>query len=99
MRPFLLMTLHFSQIGFTDDLTFTVITSFHMIDMYCYKPATNGVFTSICRKSIYEYNTQYRVLQALFNEFWLFFKKEIFRMRNGVFSVDFRFFLFYNVDK
>ena len=26
--PFLLMTLHFSQIGFTDDLTFTVIPSF-----------------------------------------------------------------------
>ena len=24
MRPFLLMILHFSQIGFTDDLTFTL---------------------------------------------------------------------------
>ncbi len=28
IRPFLLMTLHFSQIGFTEDLTFTVIPSF-----------------------------------------------------------------------
>ena len=27
--PFLLMILHFSQIGFTDDLTFTVKSSFH----------------------------------------------------------------------
>lgn len=27
--PFLLMTLHFSQIGFTDDLTFMVNPPFH----------------------------------------------------------------------
>ena len=31
MRPFLLMTLHFSQIGFTEDLTFTAITSFQKV--------------------------------------------------------------------
>ena len=30
-RPFLLMTLHFSQIGFTEDLTFTAITSFQKV--------------------------------------------------------------------
>ena len=29
--PFLLMILHFSQIGFTDDLTFIVKSSFHRI--------------------------------------------------------------------
>ena len=29
--PFLLMILHFSQIGLTDDLTFTVKSSFHRI--------------------------------------------------------------------
>lgn len=29
MFPFLLMTLHFSQIGFTDDLTFMVNPPFH----------------------------------------------------------------------
>jgi hypothetical protein len=28
IEPFLLITLHFSQIGFTDDLTFTVIRPF-----------------------------------------------------------------------
>ncbi len=28
MRPFLLMILHFSQIGFTDDLTFTLSPPF-----------------------------------------------------------------------
>jgi hypothetical protein len=28
MLPFLLMTLHFSQIGLTDDLTFTAKASF-----------------------------------------------------------------------
>ena len=34
IRPFLLIILHFSQIGFTDALTFTVIASFHKKSAY-----------------------------------------------------------------
>ena len=30
------MTLHFSQIGFTEDLTFTAITSFHKVHLLVY---------------------------------------------------------------
>jgi len=38
MEPFLLITLHFSQIGFTDDLTF-ITTSISLPDMGPVSPA------------------------------------------------------------
>ena len=46
--PFLLMTLHFSQIGFTDDLTFTVISPFlrslfpSVLPVYTPKPGSRS---------------------------------------------------------
>ena len=36
--PFLLITLHFSQIGFTDALTFTVISPFKKVRIKLYHP-------------------------------------------------------------
>lgn len=49
--PFLLMTLHFSQIGFTEDLTFTAITSFHKVHLIVYHnfPFVASIFFSFSR--------------------------------------------------
>lgn len=44
MLPFLLMILHFSQIGFTEDLTFILFLSFREII------ATFTIFSQICEK-------------------------------------------------
>ena len=46
IRPFLLMILHLSQIGFTDALTFIKISPFKTVHrLFCKKSATNNYST------------------------------------------------------
>jgi hypothetical protein len=49
MLPFLLITLHFSQIGLTDDLTFTAKSSFliQKAPIYGVLPLFSGAFPKV----------------------------------------------------
>jgi len=49
-----LMILHFSQIGFTEDLTFTAITSFQKVQSLLYHKISSNAsfFCAFSRKSI-----------------------------------------------
>ena len=55
MLPFLLMTLHFSQIGLTDDLTFTANPPFSIKVLFRYfsKSVQIALYTDTLGKSTY----------------------------------------------
>ena len=69
MLPFLLIILHFSQIGFTDDLTFTVTASFLHRKSPCFQPFCR--FQGYTPKAFgYYYNISVRKNQG-FHTFFL----------------------------
>lgn len=71
MLPFLLITLHFSQIGFTDDLTFMVNPPFTFV---LFLSARIGALFPCSQKYICYYNTGAGKMQAeIFLIFHAFF--------------------------
>ena len=51
--PFLLITLHFSQIGFTDDLTFTLNPPFKKVRLELYHATIFNARTNLTNKKLY----------------------------------------------